>query len=318
MATRFLQAMMVAWMLAACAGRPVTSDGSGLGEPVRGPCNALILDDTFVSCGAPDDACRAWLVEHRVDTLICVDGSEPDIEAANRAGLKVLHLPFSYDGVPEAVTLAISRAALESRARNRSLAIHCHHGAHRSPAAAATAMRALGTSVAEAEAALILAGTSPGYPGLWRDALEQEALQVETEDALAAVPLAWNTTVPPAEFVRLMGEMESRINAMHASITRGEPPAAADAGAFADALRLCAAQGRGHAEGVELALLELAGEAQALEAFLTSASMADDVEHGGAGIDVAGIHDAEVRAAAAALGVIQESCRTCHQVHRDR
>ncbi len=286
----------------------------------RGPGNALILSDLFVTCGAPDDACRAWLVEHLVDTLICVDGAEPDIDAANRAGLRVLHLPCTYDGIPEAVTLAITKAALEAQARGTRVATHCHHGKHRSPAAAATAMRALGASVHESEAALALAGTSSGYPGLWRDVREQEFIPLDARASLDAVALAWNTAVPPAELVRLMNEMERRLDAMSLSVARGALPSAADAGALADALRLCGDEGRGRAEGMSSDLGALALQAQALEDLLTATRAADSMDDEVAASAAAGAAArADARAdAAAALASIRAGCASCHAVHRDR
>ena len=71
-----------------------------------------------------------------MQTVISVDGAKPDLEAARKHGLRYVHLPHGYDGVPapRGDELAIALRTLEG-----PIYVHCHHGKHRSPAAAGVA-----------------------------------------------------------------------------------------------------------------------------------------------------------------------------------
>lgn len=282
---------------------------------LRGPCNALILNDTFVTCGKPDGECLAWLASHGVDTLICVDGAVPNIPAAQEAGLRVLHLPCTYNTIPEEVTMAIAKAAQEARQRGKRVATHCHHGKHRSPAAAAAAMRALGYSESDALGALTRAGTSPAYAGLWSAVREQVAYDTDDtndtaahENRLSAVQLRWDTPVPPAPFVELMAQMEDQLDALAAAARvqcgggagrghEGTPPnAPAAAGALVDLCRLAADEASSREEGMTAHLLQLADDAQELESALVANPNTNELQSG--------------------LARIQSECRACHSRYR--
>jgi hypothetical protein len=103
-----------------------------------------------------------------IRTIISVDGARPDVATARRLGLRYVHLPFGYDGCPTPRALEIIRAA---RDLPGPIYLHCHHGKHRSPAAAALVHIALdGASNAEATTLMRHAGTDPAYAGLYRDA----------------------------------------------------------------------------------------------------------------------------------------------------
>jgi protein tyrosine phosphatase (PTP) superfamily phosphohydrolase (DUF442 family) len=103
-----------------------------------------------------------------IRTVITVDGARPDVAAARRYGLRYVHLPFGYDGCPTPRALEIVRAV---RDLPGPIYLHCHHGQHRSPAAAALVHIALdGASNAEALAYMRRAGTDPVYTGLYGDA----------------------------------------------------------------------------------------------------------------------------------------------------
>jgi protein tyrosine phosphatase (PTP) superfamily phosphohydrolase (DUF442 family) len=102
-----------------------------------------------------------------VRLLVSVDGETPDVAAARAAGLRYVHIPIGYDGVPEPARLAILRVLREEPGR---IYFHCHHGRHRGPAAAAIAKRIVEQCPASAARELLRrAETSPDYAGLWRD-----------------------------------------------------------------------------------------------------------------------------------------------------
>lgn len=110
------------------------------------------------------------LVALGVKTIVSVDGARPQVALARERGLRYVHIPIGYDGVPERARLALTRVMRESEG---PVYVHCHHGKHRGPAAAAIACRAAGQlDAAAAEGLLGRAGTSREYSGLYRDVRE--------------------------------------------------------------------------------------------------------------------------------------------------
>jgi protein tyrosine phosphatase (PTP) superfamily phosphohydrolase (DUF442 family) len=102
-----------------------------------------------------------------VKTVVSVDGAKPKIELARKHGLNYVHIPIGYDGVPEDAEHSLARLVKEAKA---PYYVHCHHGKHRGPSAAAVACVASGElENKEALEILVRAGTSEDYPGLWRD-----------------------------------------------------------------------------------------------------------------------------------------------------
>lgn len=120
------------------------------------------------------------LAKMGVKTIVSVDGAKPNAEAAKAHGMQYVHIPIGYDGIPEESGKALARVAQEAEG---PIYFHCHHGKHRGPAAAAAACIAAGSADrSSAEKILEQAGTSPDYPGLWRDVREYQPPQ-------AGVPL---------------------------------------------------------------------------------------------------------------------------------
>ncbi|MEM6655987.1 MAG: hypothetical protein AAF596_09305, partial [Planctomycetota bacterium] len=79
------------------------------------------------------------LYRQGVRTLVSVDGARPDVALAAEHGLRYVHVPFGYDGIPREARLALTRVA---RDRQGGVYVHCHHGRHRGPAAAVVVARA--------------------------------------------------------------------------------------------------------------------------------------------------------------------------------
>jgi protein tyrosine phosphatase (PTP) superfamily phosphohydrolase (DUF442 family) len=102
-----------------------------------------------------------------VKTIVSVDGAKPAVETARKYGMRYVHIPIGYDGVPEEAGQSLARLVREAES---PIYVHCHHGKHRGPAAAAVACIASGDMTGkEALAILVRAGTSKDYAGLWRD-----------------------------------------------------------------------------------------------------------------------------------------------------
>ena len=149
--------------------------------------NAFRVTPRILSGSQPkSEASFAALAKAGVKTIISVDGSRPDIEAARKHGLHTVHLPFGYDGIP---THRIAELAKAAAPEAGILFVHCHHGLHRGPAAAGVICEAVaGWSPAQAGAWLKQAGTAPDYPGLYRAVRDFRAPTPEEIALIGALP----------------------------------------------------------------------------------------------------------------------------------
>lgn len=155
------------------------------------------------------DAGFAALAAAGVRTVVSVDGLPPDAEAARRHGLRTVHLPLGYDGVPPERALELAKALRELPG---PIYLHCHHGRHRAPAAAAVAGVVAGMMTnAEAVDLLRRHGTGEEYAGLWQAALDArpaapgvlEALRVDFRERAPVPPLAEAMAAMDASLERL-------------------------------------------------------------------------------------------------------------------
>ena len=102
-----------------------------------------------------------------VDTIICVDGVAPDVNNATLFNINTIHIPLKYISPSKEQVLDLA-TALNTGQQNGKVYIHCHHGKHRSAAAAAVALLALGQSdVKSMTAKMRISQTSSHYKGLW-------------------------------------------------------------------------------------------------------------------------------------------------------
>src|SRR5262249_53233573 len=132
---------------------------------IRGIENAFRLSPRLYSGGQSGPESFAALRDLGIKTIVSVDGSQPDVEAARRVGLRYVHLPVGYDGIPRDRAVRIIKA---TRALPRPVFVHCHHGKHRGPTAAALCgVASEGWSKGQALAWLKAAGTSPDYHDLF-------------------------------------------------------------------------------------------------------------------------------------------------------
>lgn len=156
--------------------------------------NAYRLHERVISGGLPDEAGMQALRDLGVKTIISVDGARPDIALAEKYGLRYVHLPHGYDGIPEERARELAKAVRELPG---PIYIHCHHGQHRSPAAAATACIEAGlVPPAYGLPYLHAAGTSENYRGLYESVEQAHPLDRALLDALnAEFPSA--VDVPP-------------------------------------------------------------------------------------------------------------------------
>jgi len=107
------------------------------------------------------------LADFGVTTIVSVDGAVPDVETAKSLGMRYIHIPIGYDGISTEQGLAFANVA---KSVDGPVYVHCHHGQHRGPAAAAVVCLARNDFDKEMAIAILeQAGTSRDYAGLWRD-----------------------------------------------------------------------------------------------------------------------------------------------------
>ena len=110
-----------------------------------------------------------------------------------------VHLPFGYDGLPQARGVELAKAVQVAEAQG-PVYLHCHHGKHRGPNAAAVVCRALdGWTADQAVDFLHQAGTAPDYAGLYRDV---RAFRPPPAEELARARADFPETAQTAPLVR--------------------------------------------------------------------------------------------------------------------
>jgi protein tyrosine phosphatase (PTP) superfamily phosphohydrolase (DUF442 family) len=153
-------------------------------EEHAGLHNVFRLSDRVVSGSEPEGTVAFEALERLgVKTIVSVDGKTPDVEAAEALGLRYVHVPIGYDGITEAERLRLAKAFRELEG---PFYIHCFHGKHRGPAAAALA-RLLLDGVAREVALAEMAqwcGTAPDYRGLYEVVARAELPSAATTSAL--------------------------------------------------------------------------------------------------------------------------------------
>lgn len=142
--------------------------------------NLLQVSDRLYSGGEPHgDEAFASLARLGVKMVVSVDGAKPDVHAARKHGLRYVHIPIGYGGIDKEAGLSLARLVSDAEG---PFYIHCHHGRHRGPAAAAVACVATGDVDGKGAIKILeRAGTGKGYAGLWRDV---ERYQVPCDDAV--------------------------------------------------------------------------------------------------------------------------------------
>jgi protein tyrosine phosphatase (PTP) superfamily phosphohydrolase (DUF442 family) len=138
-----------------------------------------------------------------IKTIISVDGATPDVEAARARGMRYVHIPIGYHGIDKERQLELARAV---RDLPGPIYLHCHHGKHRGPAAAASAAVVLGNlTPEEGDALLRQAGTAAGYKGLYK--CVNDAKPATAAD-LDRVPADFPEVAPIPEFVKAMAAVQ--------------------------------------------------------------------------------------------------------------
>ena len=156
----FRQLSLLFLIPAACAAQSQPVEFTGIQNGLR--CTSRIISGSEPS----SEFAFRELAAAGVKTIVSVDGIAPNVEVARKFGLRYVHIPFGYDGVPESAALQLTRVVRDCKG---VIFVHCHHGKHRGPAAAAIAGIADGDlNIKQAVQFLKRAGTHDDYIGLWK------------------------------------------------------------------------------------------------------------------------------------------------------
>lgn len=275
---------------------------------IRGIENAFRLSPRLYSGGQPGGPeSFAALRDLGVRTIVTVDGSTPDVETARKFALRYVHLPVGYDGIGRDQATRIVAAV---RTMPGPVFVHCHHGMHRGPAAAALCGIANeGWSKDAADAWMRRAGTSPDYRGLFATVAEFAPPSPE-ELAKAGTRFPERAEIP--DLVGRMIAIDGLWDRLKATRKTGvkNPGSAREFDPPHDALQLAeqfkelARDEEARAQGPDFLdrVAESARLAGGLETVLRSASKDSTAMR------------PEAEAAFEAVG---RSCTSCHKRHRD-
>lgn len=321
-AARTLSAILcsLAGLLAACSSSGDKSASSAKAQPaapVATPTATPAADDhsehalhnvhrigsKLISGGVPDgDAAFDELEAMGVKTIISVDGALPDLDRAKAHGMRYVHIPITYSEANKDQQLAIARAV---RDLPGPIYLHCHHGKHRGPAAAASAAILLGEITPEQGVAWMKnAGTAPTYKGLYACVANAA---VASAAALDAAPSDFPSVHKPQGMVAAMVDIEHINNLMNDVRAAGwkvpeDSPdlvPAAEAGRLVDNLRVCGETPESKALGPDYAskLANAIKIASGFEEALVRNAPKEDLE--------------------SAWKLVTASCKDCHVAYRD-
>lgn len=119
--------------------------------------------------------------------VLSVDGAIPEVELAEKYGLRYVHVPIGYDGIPE----ESAKQILASTNIDGPIYVHCHHGKHRGPCAAQLMrMQVDGVTPGVGILGLERSGTNKDYRGLWQTVLDFRGMEDGKLTKVADLPKA--------------------------------------------------------------------------------------------------------------------------------
>jgi protein tyrosine phosphatase (PTP) superfamily phosphohydrolase (DUF442 family) len=167
--------------------------------------NVIRVSDKLVSGSSPEgDAGFESLRSLGIKTIITVDGARPEVDRARKFDMRYVHLPIGYDGISQEQANRLARAV---RDLPGLIYLHCHHGKHRGPAAAAASQFCLDEKCTAAAAIEIMkrAGTDPHYTGL---IAAPNRIHRPSADEIAAAPADFPETAPIPALAQAMVEID--------------------------------------------------------------------------------------------------------------
>lgn len=272
--------------------------------------NAVRVHEKVISGGLPEgDEAFAELAALGVKTVISVDGAKPDVATAERHGLRYVHLPHGYDGIPDERAAMLAKAV---RDLPGPIYIHCHHGKHRSPAAAVVGCIGAGFIAEDSALSVLeLAGTSPNYRGLYQSA---ERTRRVDQAKLDALPNDFPATVDPSPLAEAMVHLEHTHDHLQALAANNWKMIAAkpDLDAVHEALLL-----REHYTEMLRTDEVMALDARFVALMREGETFAQTLETELAAWKKAGSGESVPSVVVESLAKLTQNCKACHQQFRD-
>ncbi len=244
------------------------------------------------------------LKELGIRTIISVDGARPNLELARRYGMRYVHLPVGYDGIPGEQS---RRIALAVHHLPGPIYLHCHHGRHRGPTAAAVAWRSLDRSCRAEQALALLkkAGTDPRYVGLYEAVRNADSLP---DEVLSGPVPEFPEITPVPAFVEAMVKVDTHWHHLQACRKAGwkTPPEHPDVVPRHEALQLLETYQE------TLRLPELQDHPAQLRQWLE-----EEVQQARRLMELLEAMPTDPPAVEAAFVRLQEGCKRCHAHYRD-
>jgi protein tyrosine phosphatase (PTP) superfamily phosphohydrolase (DUF442 family) len=263
--------------------------------------NLVEIDNTLLSGSEPEgEAAFAQLKALGVNTIVSVDGLLPDVETAKRYGLRYVHVPIGYDGIEPHQLLAFSRVAREDLG---TIYVHCHHGRHRGPTAAAIiGLAGERCSPSQAREILEIAGTSRDYAGLWqvvesfvRPAAGSDLPPLQESTPVSSMVQAMVGLDRANDTLKAFAEREWQPDPQHPDVVPHHQALLVEEG-FVESLRTYTST----AEPSSAALVESLKQSIDLSSKLHQALLAEDWP-----------------LARETLQTLNQQCKQCHREHRD-
>ena len=265
--------------------------------------NVFHLSDQIYSGGEPlSEEAFSRLAGWGVRTIISVDGKAPNHALAAAHRIHTVHIPTQYRGLsPERMLLLVK----SFRELEGPFYVHCFHGRHRGPAAAAIGRVVLnGTPRSQALAEMRQwCGTSPAYEGLFECVATS---QIPSPTATAAHPVtspeakpqslsSWMATITrPFEFLEGRASSQFSPDPSHPDLDPVEEARRVSLG-----LEACLKLAKGQTAAPEY--YQQMESALASSRKLLAALMAENPTGAGS-----------------ALEELTRDCKGCHQAYRNR
>lgn len=275
-------------------------------EEEPGLHNLYRLSPYIVSGSEPHGAAAfERLAELGIKTILSVDGMSPDAATAARYGLRYVHVPIQYRSITADEMLRIAKTFRELEG---PFYVHCFHGKHRGPAAAAIGRLVLDGIAREQAIAEMRqwCGTSPKYAGLY-EAVATHA--IPSADATGAYAFDFPSQAALGGFAAAMVEISRPYDFLEQRQKLGwtadpEQPdldLAQEARRLADGLRRCR-------ESVDAQMRPQDFLAWLADGEAAAASLEQALRRG---------PQAEPRAADRAFATLKQSCDACHASYRN-
>jgi len=272
--------------------------------------NVYRLSNHVISGSEPHgERALRHVAEMGVKTILSVDGKVPDAKTASEYGMRYVHVPIEYSGIDGDALLRIAKTFREL---DGPFYVHCFHGKHRGPAAAAVGR--LVRDGASRETALAemrqWCGTSSKYEGLYR-----VIASADMPSADATAKLAWDFPAahPLGGYRSVMIDVTRHFDNLKALQKRDweVDPEHPDVDPVNEADKLASLFARGHElDEVKRAADDFRGWSS--DSVDYSARLRTHLRRAKAG-------GAKAKAGASkALRVLKQTCNACHGEYRNR